>query len=319
MLYLPYINFESNYEEEVRNDIGSDFNEYPPILAKNYLEGKGGISEKKLAASFNINNFVSVGVGLSHLCGTSEFERRIIWTEAALDDADDPDELLDYELLIKRDFQGFKFDIGTKIQLNSRIGIGFNYNPQTRLVASGKIDTMNVNDIDEVFNITEMNKFSTPARTRFGVSYQPRNIMRTHFNMDAELVSWAEENNIFDDVFNFYLGVEHHFANSLPFRMGFNYQTIYQIRNENNIFYADKITMPTFTCGTGFNILNNIIVDLSGEFSNRKYETLDLFMDSYYNHSGLWENIQPTDRGWDNPDMVEETFINFKAGISYKW
>jgi hypothetical protein len=299
--YLPYINFDSNYFEEVRNDAGSDYDQYPAIIAKNYMESSGGIYEKKFTASFNVNNIASIGVGISHLCGKSKNETRITATDSApaIDDS---------LMIIKRNYDGFKLDVGTNIQLNPRLALGFNYTPEIDLNAQAESEEADVSYLAE---------FKSPSRTRLGMAYEPRNIMRTHFNIDAEYVSWAEINTHYDDVMNFYLGVEHHFKNTIPVRLGFNYITEYQIVNDE-IVYADKILMPTFTAGTGFTVLENIIVDISGEFSNRKYETLDLFMDGHY-ADAPWNNIAPADRGWENPDLVEETFFKFKAGISYKW
>ena len=334
--YLPYMNFESNYVEEIRNDEGSDFDAYPPIIAKNYLESSGGIYEKKFVTSFNANNNIAIGVGLSHLCGKSEYERRIIWTDEAREimvdelnshedwvaSPSDYDLLPDSEITMNREFSGFKFDIGTTIRLSSRVGFGFNYTPKVELNASADV-AGNAVSVD----------FAAPSRTRIGASFEPRNIMKTHFNIDAEYISWAEIDEHYEDIMNFYLGVEHQFKNSLPIRLGFNYQTDYQIIDDSGIVFAEKILMPTFTAGTGFTVLKNIIIDLSGEFSNRKYEALDLFMDGYYNDNNyhhlidnwgdqehfLWGNIAPEDRGWENPDLVEETFFKFKVGISYKW
>jgi len=65
--------------------------------------------------------------------------------------------------------------------------------------------------------------------------------------------------------------------------------------------------------------MDKFTVDLGAKLARRDYDALDLFMDSYYDHAGLWQDIQPADRGWANPDSVEETFIEVKTSVSYNW
>lgn len=155
--------------------------------------------------------------------------------------------------------------------------------------------------------------------------------MRTNFNLDVEFVQWSEINKLYDDAYNFYIGVEHCLKNKIPIRIGFNYQTSYCLNDHSGLVFADKVTMPAFTTGTGFSFLENFIFDIAVEYANRQYETLDLFMDSYYwgddgAYKTLWENyyyielnggIQ--DRSWENPDTVKETFFKIQTSISYKW
>ena len=157
---------------------------------------------------------------------------------------------------------------------------------------------------------------------RIGFSFKPRNIMRTVMNCDVEYIKWSDTNPLYDDAINYYIGVEHILKNKIPFRFGFNYTTNYGLHEDFGFVFANEITTPTFTAGTGFTFLDKFTFDISLEYSNRQYETLDLFMDSYYDHEDLWEyyihmNLQ--DRGWENPDTVNETFINLKSAISFKW
>ncbi|MEA1973505.1 MAG: hypothetical protein U9N34_09475, partial [Candidatus Cloacimonadota bacterium] len=150
-------------------------------------------------------------------------------------------------------------------------------------------------------------------------TYKPRNIMKTVFNCDAELVQFDEVNDLFENKFNFYLGVEHQFMKKLPFRFGFNFQNFYQIIEDDGIIFAENFAMPTFSLGTGFKILDNLDIDVSVEIAKREYDTLDLFPDSFYAENGLYDSIEPEDRGWENPDHVNEKFIKFQTSINYKW
>nr|HPK40408.1 hypothetical protein [Candidatus Cloacimonadota bacterium] len=73
------------------------------------------------------------------------------------------------------------------------------------------------------------------------------------------------------------------------------------------------------SAGTAFPIAKNLVLNISGEFSTRTYECLDLFHDSFYDHNGLWRTIKPKDRGWENPDKVEEQFLKVQTNLSYTW
>ena len=102
----------------------------------------------------------------------------------------------------------------------------------------------------------------------------------------------------------------------------FAYETSYGLHTHDGFVFADKITMPSFTTGTGFKILNRFTVDVGLQYAYRIYEALDLFEDSFYDHSNLWVNYQYLnlqDRDWENPDTVKERFVNFKTSISFNW
>jgi len=63
--YSPYNNFDCYYEEEVRNDEGSDNNNYPPVIAKNYIDGSGSINSIALSTAFTYRSFLSLGLEIA--------------------------------------------------------------------------------------------------------------------------------------------------------------------------------------------------------------------------------------------------------------
>jgi len=179
---------------------------------------------------------------------------------------------------------------------------------------------------------TMYSEFITPARMKAGICFQPQNIMKTNFNCDVELVKWSEVNDLYDDEFNFFVGIEHVLKHSIPIRIGFSYETSYGLQNHNGFVFSDKITKPSFTAGTGFTLLDRFTVDIGLQYSYRKYEALDLFMDNYYWQDGDYEALWNVyyeggvisspiiqDRGWENPDTVKERFVNLKTSISFNW
>ncbi|MEA2096672.1 MAG: hypothetical protein U9P73_08295 [Candidatus Cloacimonadota bacterium] len=356
--YRPQVSFIADYFEQVRNNRNSDDNEYPFKIAQNTIESTGGINAIAFQTAFKYKNIASIGLEVAQLTGDSEMEKSVIWTLEAQETINDT-VLYNYVNTLKREFSAIQFKIGANVNISQRFDLGFSFTPKVELEVTGntsqyfleapKIEpdsTDNINWVDvedAVFVYTNFDSTGTPLdsltydqyilpmNARMGFSYKPRNIMSTIMNCNIEFVKWSDTNPLYDDAINYYIGVEHILKNKIPFRFGFNYTTTYGLFNDTGITFAREITTPTFSAGTGFTILDKFTFDISLEYSNRQYEALDLFGDSYYwdeNHAydDLWENsywihdgggIQ--DRGWENPDTVNETFINLKSAISFTW
>ena len=341
LAYRPFISFDAEYFEDVRNNANSNNNLYPPTIARNYIESEGVISAISIITAFNYNDIIVLGLEASTLSGDAKWERRINWSDQANDlMLASPDSLVDTYSKLKREFSGMLFKLGLNGKISERLQAGFSYQPKVEFDVSGSInDSIDVEDmaymyyskLDSLGSVVHTDsimysEYISPSRLRFGISYTPQNIMKTYFNADIEYVSWSEQNKLFDDQFNFFVGVEHILPNNIPIRLGFNYTTSYSTHeikyNGETIAFADKVTMPSFSAGTGFNLLSKFAVDISLEYANRQYEALDLFQDSYYDHAELWANyiyLNLQDRGWENPDTVKETLLQLKTSITYKW
>lgn len=339
-MYKPVINFDAEYEEEVRNNENSDNNNYPPVIADNYITSEGQIHSLAFLTSMQYNDFMSFGLEFSQLSGDAQMEKELIWTDLA--QTVTSDSLSNQYFEIDRDFSGFQIKAGANIKLSPHFGFGFSMSPKTELDVTGQI---NDTDFDEAFfyndtliveqdttnidtTITthyydeKYDPYIIPMKFRLGGSYRPRNIMRTNFNFDIEYVKWSDIDELYDDALNFYLGIEHKIKNTIPLRFGFNYKTDYQKIDIDNSYYVNKITMPTFTIGSGFKFMEKFTFDISCEYSHREYETLDLFPDAAYDYQELWVNYQYLNlesRGWENPDTVNENFLKFKTALSYHW
>jgi len=328
--YRPQVSFKADYFEQVRNNRNSDDNGYPPKIAQNSIESKGGINAIAFLAAFKYRNIGSLGLEISKLMGDSEMENSVIWTPEAQDIMNNT--LNDTINTLEREFSGFKFKVGMNFHLSPRFDLGLCITPKVELDVTGDKDGVDVEEA--VFVYTKFDSTGTPLdsltyaqyvlpmNARLGFSFKPRNIMRTVMNCDVEYIKWSDTNPLYDDAINYYIGVEHVLTNKIPFRFGFNYTTSYGLHEDSGFVFSNEITTPTFTAGTGFTILDKFTFDISLEYSNRQYETLDLFMDSYYDHEDLWENyfyLNLQDRGWENPDTVHESFINLKSAISFTW
>lgn len=344
MFYNPVVSFDADYFEEVRNNFNSDNNGYPPILAKNYIESKGVITAISGNLAFKYKNLLSLGLMISSLQGDSNYKYKINWQDEAISlMSQSAFTLTDSLSLAERDFQGLKFTLGAQIQVNKRLNLGFSYNPEIDFDVTGKVNGVDVDEVvsmyyskssvDSLGNTVVVHtdsimysEFKLPAKIRLGFSYQPQNIMKTYFHAEVERVAWSGINKLYDDQYNFYLGVEHVLPNSIPLRLGFNFVTEYGLHEQEGIVFADKIMKPSFSVGTGFRLMDRFTVDLGLQYANRQYEALDLFMDNYYWHDGdysaLWANPQYLniqDRGWENPDTVKETFLELKTSVSFNW
>ncbi len=333
VLHHPFVNFDSDYFEQVRNNQNSDDNSYPPIIAKNFILGSGEIQATSFVMSIKVYELASFGFQFSKLTGDSELENKIIWSDEALNIIPTLENTINYS---DRNFEAFSTQFGADIQILNRISMGFSYSPKIEFDVTGSIfngvDTLGVDST--VFVYTKYDTlgiptdsltfadYTIPTKFRVGLNYQPRNIMRTNFNLDLEIVKWSDANPLFDDVINYYLGVEHYLKHSIPIRVGFNYTTEFCLSEHESFTFASKLVSPSFSVGTGFEMLDKFTLNFGIELTNRQYEMLDLFMDSFYDYDELWANPQYLnfeDRGWENPDTVNETFLNLQTSIIYKW
>lgn len=341
--YNPYIDFNSDYEEQVRNDGNTDSGNsgdnspdgYPPIIAQNFLDSNGELGGFNFGAGLSWNEQLSAGIQLQQLSGDWEYHRQIIWTDAAKELTEE--DLIDSNIKINGEFDdAWRLSWGLAYEINDRIGVGFAMQMKSELdrqvngswdnIAAEEIfiDTITVNGaLDSLYwqdeLETEFADYIMPGSYRIGFRYHPRNVWATYMNLDVEYVNFSDIDEKFSDVTNYYIGLEHQINQKMPLRFGFNYKTSYHIFVDGDNEFARKVTMPSFTAGTGFKLMNTIDVDLGLEYSLRKYDQLDLFMDGFYNQDGLWNEQEPTDRDWDNPDQVDESLITLQASFTWHW
>lgn len=304
LAFYPIMSFDANYEEQVRNDDASDYDTYPEIIAQNFKEGKGKLNAYSLINSIQyvLSDQLkgSIGLELAQLKGSNNQKTRITWSEYAIEQAG-VGVLPDSSYACDTDISGMMFKMGANISLNDRLNVGFSYQPKFE----GET-TITLNGTE----LTGTPDYILPSTMKIGLSYSPRNPYKTNFQADVEFVNNEDISKFLNNSMNLFIGMEHYIGKATPLRMGFRFETSP---------FDKSIGMPTITTGTGFNLASNLRFDISGEFSNRKYDALDLFHDSYYDYAILWNYIKPTDRGWENPDKVDETFAKIQTGLTYTW
>jgi long-subunit fatty acid transport protein len=197
---------------------------------------------------------------------------------------------------VNNKYEGVGYTIGLASQVDERWRVGIAYEPKTKLEA------------DEKYS-----EYIMPSKARFGFLFQPRNPFRTNFHADFEIINYSEINKSFDDGYAFYVGMEHYVGRAVPFRLGFNHKTAKQDKS---------VALPTVSIGTGFNIVDNFHLDIAAEYGKREYVAVDMFPDTFYDYEELWVNyryINLSERGWENPDKVSESFMKIFTSVTYKF
>lgn len=334
--YRPMLSFDGIYDEEIRNNRNTDNDGYPEKIAINAIANEGMLNQAAgvVGFTFQPGDEFTIGFGGEYamINGTQAEEKTIRWSQWAIDTVGE-DVLPDYTSTLDADLEGTRIKGGMVITFSDRLGFGASYTQKATLERTGNTHVTrdaylgNV-AVDATTPIDE--DYILPTEFRAGIQFQPRNIMRTWFNLDAEYVQWTDVAEAFDDCLNIYAGVEHYVENRLPLRLGFQSTTSYlrNVESDGSII-AKKIVNPQISAGTGFVLAGNFTLDLGFAYTWREYEALDLFSDTYYNDKtytgasqyALWPNqyIQLTDRGWENPDKVRENNISLNAGLTFTW
>jgi long-subunit fatty acid transport protein len=320
-IFRPIMNFGAGYMEEVRNDENQDFDNFPPIIAKNFIESKGILGSYNFLLNFGMplpfeNTAISVGAEISYITGKHENETRVHWTDFARNRVVGLEDVV-YSAENKISGMGFKMGLNTQIDQRTRFGLS--YQPKISLKSDFSQSDANptlTSPPSSVFN----DKYIIPSRLRFGVLYMPRNPFRTNFQVDFELINYSEIGKFtfyedfeksYDDGYALRVGMEHYVGRAVPLRLGFSHSTARQNKT---------ISLPAVSIGTGFKVLNNFTVDLAGEYGRREFSAVDLFPDGFYNYRDLWSNnYRPEDRGWDKPDKVTESFLKIFASVRYEF
>lgn len=334
----PKYSFIGDYNEEVRNNDNSNDDNYPAKIAVNKIKNKGSLMAygAALAYQHSFDNMkylknLAIGVNLELLDGNAKSTKSIRFTDWAHNRAG-YGILPDYEEVYDRDLSGFATQFSINYEVNHRTTLAFVFNPKVTIDvdATSRLNTIKtyadsivveplaVVGADLLKKDIMLADYDLPSAYKLALQFKPRNILKTTFNVEAELVRWSETNKLFEDKFNYYLGVEHKIIETVPVRMGFSSTHSYDIAYDDEFSYAVELMTPTVALGTGFEFSNRLRADLGFTYAFRKYETLDLFMDEYYDYPALWPNthINLKNRDWSNPDTVKENTFDFMFSLT---
>ncbi|HRR51500.1 MAG TPA: hypothetical protein P5252_06735, partial [Candidatus Cloacimonas sp.] len=275
--YKPVSSFDANYYEEVRNNRNTDNDVYPEKIAINEIESEGTLNKTGIVVSgaYGLSDLIDLNLGFEYgiLAGDVKREKSIRWTDWAITQVGtyhlpELTEIEDYEL------SGDQFKIGASALLSKRFGLAATFTAGTTLDKKGsyyyKRDAYRNTAVDSI-NTAIKEDYKLPTQISFGFVYTPRNVIRTEFNMDIEYVAYSEIHKRYDDVVNFYAGVEHQVVNFMPLRLGFQavnnwYVTTEEGTDENNhpvtLYHASKIVTPMITGGSSIKLMDNLKIDL---------------------------------------------------------
>ncbi len=338
-LYMaPKYSFAGEYLEEVRNNDNSNDDNFPAKIAVNKIDNEGAIYAYglSLAYKYSYDNLtylksLAIGANVEMLSGNADSDKTIRFTDWAHANAG-YGTLLDYEETYNRDLSGLATQFSMNYEVNHRTTLSFVFSPKTTISvdAESKLnayrtyaDSTSLVSIiptgaDSLKHELMFNDYDLPSSYKFAFQFKPRNVLKTTFNVEAELVRWSETNNLFQDKYNYYLGIEHKIIETVPVRLGFSSTHSYDIAYDNEYAYAVELMTPSVALGTGFKFSNSLRADLGFKYSFREYETLDLFMDEYYENASLWPNthISLQNRDWSNPDTVKENIFDFMFSLT---
>ncbi len=366
LFYQPLINFDGKYSEEIRDTRNQNETvnnpvypgvTYPIVLANNSINNEGRLNKYGVSLGTGFihtdNLQLHLGAQIAKLAGDYDMKKSIRWTDAPinvlLNHASYGQNLLPDSIhTVKADLKGTHFVFGANLKLNNRFGMGISLTPMSTIDRDDKFITIynrldnDPVDADTLSGIV-YDEYILPQRLRIGFNYQPRNIMRTWFNAELEKVNWSEVHKSCDDVWNLYVGMEHHIYNRIPMRLGFHsaseylswvHYTSVTDTVTNIVSYIPnvsvrKVISPAISAGSSIEIMKNVTLDIGFSFAWREYEALDLFRDGYYNdrnytgaaNSVIYQNYRfaPADRGWGNADKIKETFTQLTTGIRWNW
>ncbi len=338
-LYMtPKYSFAGDYNEEVRNNDNSNDDNFPAKIAINSIDNEGNLYAYgfSMAYKYSFENLtylksLALGANIEMLTGNAKSDKTIRFTDWAHTTAGYGN-LPDYQEKYDRDLSGIASQLSMNYQLNHRATFSLVYSPKTTIEvdASSSInnyltfaDSTSMLDYtytgaDSLKHEMMMADYDLPSSFKLAFQLKPRNVLKTTFNVEAELVRWSETNKLFEDKFNYYLGVEHKIIETVPVRLGFSSTQSYDIAYDNEYAYAVELMTPSVALGTGFEISKSLRADLGFTYGFRKFETLDLFMDEYYDYSSLWPNthINLQNRDWSNPDTVKENIFDFMFSLT---
>ncbi len=277
--------FQYTYHEEVRNRFTSG-GVQDLILGKNLLEVDGDLRAFAFGAAA-AQGKMAMGFSLAFLTGDWGYVNGVYY--ASEDSANQV-----YRADYSPDGTPADLNFGATYDLNERVRFG-----ARALFPTGKMkyEFTATNSIgDSTTRVKGTSSAKYPSHIAAGVQYRPRNEYRPMIYGEAEIHTYSEVAEGFDDVIEFRAGAEQQIVPGTPARFGIVYATS----------PTDKDRATTlFTAGVGF-VLRRMHADFGLEFGEMNYSSDDLFPQSLYG------GVNRSDR-----DRVETAL--FRGMLSLSW
>ncbi len=262
--YYPFLDFNYNYHEEVRDPV----NKSDKLLGYNTIENKGTLNSIPVAAAYEIVPNLIVGTQMAALFGSVTKD---VIIDPKTTDFQHIARNETYERTLKQ--TPLLFSLGLHYKLNQRAAFGVKARLPFRLSFTQTVR----NNIGDSIAMVTTSRITYPLRFAGGMEYRFKNVLEARINLDFTYDFWSQADNDpslnFRDTYTFNLGVEHLFYNYIPLRIGFLYGTM----RESADFSRSALTL-----GSGFNVMGAQI-NMAGGLSTLEYYQDDLFPNSLYN------------------------------------
>jgi hypothetical protein len=301
--YVPAFDFNYEFHEEVR-DRNSQAEPLDKLIADAFLESEGMIRSVSLGGAGGYGERFFLGLGVDYLFGDYDVTVRLAnmdanklpcWEAAPRETA---------EVFSASDLSGARFRVGATYVVNKRVELAATYTGSAEL--DGEYSSSGGFGAYSPWGDGDGKSFKLkyPASAGFGISYRPRNELRTVVEADVRFTQWSKAENqaleelVLDDIYEWFIGVEHIFYNGHPLRFGFNYRPS----------PADKeAAQAAVTAGSGFD-LYGLDLDFSLSIGWRKFREFSLFDDSVF-----------CAQSREFSDMVEETLVGGQISLGKRF
>ncbi len=281
------------YEEEVRGAVFGQYNR-DPLVGFHRISSTGTTSNLAFGAACRPFKPIWLGASMQLVLPgdfQDKYEIQVIHESANLAS----EQTISYQSEPQIDPKVIA-NLGMTIDLTKHLNIAASYRFSNKTTIQNSLIYL-LNDstaqlpvffIDSTKEIDEV-EYKNPSELRIGIKYQPVNIIKTSFFIEAVYqpwttfkndYEWVDEGFIwwfplhlfsskfkFNDVWKIHVGVEHRFFSGVPFRIG---------------FYFDPSPIDPgmdrswFTAGTGYQ-WNKLTLEVAGAFTNNDYQYPDLF------------------------------------------
>jgi hypothetical protein len=305
LAYLPAYDFEYDFYQEVR-DRSTTSVPLDKAIAKAFVESNGGIRSLSFGVGKALEGGFSVGVGVEYLWGEYDIGTRLTeidtlkincWENAREETSD---------TFEASNLGGVRFSVGATYQVNKRIEVAAAFTSAAELdgdyVSSSAGGLMwflpRHGDLEGDFTM------KYPAAYSFGVAFRPRNELRTVIEGNVRYVMWSDAENgalggiVFDDIYEWSVGVEHVFYSGQPVRFGFTFRPSPT---------HDETSEAAVTLGSGMK-MGSFDVAFAVRMGWREYREFSLFDDATF-----------CAREREFSDRVEDTLIGGMISIGRRF
>ena len=301
--YVPAYDFNYDFYQEVR-DRNSQAEPLDKPVADAYVESEGGVRAIAIGGAWGYDERIYLGLGVDYLYGSYDMAVRLAnidatklpcWESAPGETAD---------VFSASDLGGVRFRVGATYVINKRVEVAGTYTGPAEL--DGKYTSTDGFGAYSPWMAGDDVSFKLkyPASVGFGISYKPRNELRTVVEADFRFTQWSKAENealeelVLDDIYEWFIGVEHIFYNGRPLRFGFNYRPSPEDKESS---------LASVTAGSGFDVYG-LDLDFSLSIGWRKFREFSLFDDSIF-----------CAQSREFSDMVDETLVGGQISLSKRF